>query len=67
MSAPATAIAPADLARLKQLVDELNELVTRLHEQHAGDYDFMCFARFREDEPPRIGVTIRRIFAEYGR
>lgn len=60
-------ISQDDLARLSQLVDELNCLIEKLHGQHAGEYDFMCFSRFREEEPPRIGVTIRRVFAEFGR
>lgn len=67
MSDPNATISPDDLARLKQLVDEINALIERLHERHEGSYDFMCHARFREFEPPRVGVTIRRIFAEFGR
>jgi hypothetical protein len=59
-------ISEAKLTELETVVTDLNELVAELVAKHGGDFNIQMFVAYREDEPPGVTVTIRKVFAEFG-
>ncbi|KRE07489.1 hypothetical protein ASE63_22585 [Bosea sp. Root381] len=60
------AIPTIHLQDLERAVGKLNALVAELIERHGADYDIRMWPRVPEDEPPRVEVSITRVFARFG-
>lgn len=54
------------LDTLETAVTDLNELVAELVAKHGGEFNIQMFVSYREDEPPGVTVTVRKVFAEFG-
>lgn len=54
------------LLDLETAVTDLNEVVADLVAKHGGDFNIQMFVAYREDEPPGVTVTVRKVFAEFG-
>ena len=56
-----------ELFDLGLAVEGLNDLVAEMIERHGEHYDIRMWPRVREDEPPRVTVSVTRVFAEFGK
>lgn len=60
-------IPPIHLADLKRKTEDLNTLVAELIERHGDQFNIQMFVSYQEGEAPGVTVTIRQVFAEYGK
>ncbi len=59
------AIPQVHLDDLERAVGKLNGLVAELIERHGEHFDIRMWPRVREDEPPRVEVSITRVYARF--
>lgn len=55
------------LDELENAVTGLNEIVAELVAKHGVEFNIQMWVTHRDEEPPGLTVTVRKVFGEFGR